>query len=286
MMPTCRFFVNVLSATGYVNPAPRAPARLGLFSHDGNIIGGALLGAGMALSGSCPGTVLAQVGVGLPSGLYSLQGAVLGGILWSGFLGRWIKSRATTTSLPHDDLTIYGQSGVSKVTAFLGLEALFVIGIYAIQRYAPLDTSHVLHPVAGGLLIGLAQLMSLVLRKSMLGVSTSYEEIGDHIWWLIRGEKGKDKHPSRASIVFSAGAVMGAWALVSGLPSFGPRDLQSTIHPLASMTGGLLICLGARTAGGCTSGHGISGVSVFSTASFITVVSMFSMAALASALSL
>jgi uncharacterized membrane protein YedE/YeeE len=282
ILPPFRLIVTAMTAAGHAKQNPRTPSSLGIASYDGNIVGGALLGAGMAISGSCPGTVLAQVGVGLTSGLYSLQGAFVGGVLWSGFLKRWIASRSTTTDTP-GVLTIHEQSGVSKATAFVGLETLFALGILAIQTQAPLGPS-VISPVVGGLLIGLSQLISLVLRKSMLGVSTSYEEVGNYFWWVITGGNTKNEPSSHSSIVFSTGVVMGAWALATTVPSLGAGTLPSGVQPLGAFIGGLLICLGARVAGGCTSGHGISGIALLSTASFITVMSMFSAAILTFAL--
>lgn len=35
----------------------RAPSNFGMFLYDGNVIGGALIGIGMAVTGACPGTV-------------------------------------------------------------------------------------------------------------------------------------------------------------------------------------------------------------------------------------
>lgn len=58
----------------------------------------------MALAGSCPGTVLAQVGVGTPSGIYALAGAVFAGVLWSGFLKGWIKS--SSAIMPRNNLAV------------------------------------------------------------------------------------------------------------------------------------------------------------------------------------
>ena len=38
------------------------------------VVGCALLGSGMALSGACPGTILAQIGSGVTSSLFALTG--------------------------------------------------------------------------------------------------------------------------------------------------------------------------------------------------------------------
>jgi len=48
--------------------------------------------------------------------------------------------------------------------------------------------------------------------------------------------------------------------------------------------GGAVMVVGARIAGGCTSGHGISGMSQLSVSSIISVVSMFGAGILGSAL--
>jgi uncharacterized membrane protein YedE/YeeE len=42
-----------------------------------------------------------------------------------------------------------------------------------------------------------------------------------------------------------------------------------------AILGGITLIVGSRVAGGCTSGHGISGMSMLSVASFVTVGGMF-----------
>lgn len=48
-----------------------------------DLIGGMLLGAGIALAGACPGTVLAQVGVGYRDAIFTLGGGIAGAIAFS-----------------------------------------------------------------------------------------------------------------------------------------------------------------------------------------------------------
>jgi len=48
----------------------------------GNIIGGLLFGVGWALSGSCPGTVLSQLGEGKLAALFTFAGMVTGTYLF------------------------------------------------------------------------------------------------------------------------------------------------------------------------------------------------------------
>jgi len=68
------------------------------------------------------------------------------------------------------------------------------------------------------------------------------------------------------------GATFGA--LFSSLYS-GSFSQASSISFSASFVGGFFIIMGARIAGGCTSGHGISGFSSLSIESFFSVPAMF-----------
>ena len=48
-----------------------------------DIVGGLILGAGIALAGACPGTTLAQVGVGYRDALFTLVGGLCGAVAYS-----------------------------------------------------------------------------------------------------------------------------------------------------------------------------------------------------------
>jgi uncharacterized membrane protein YedE/YeeE len=45
---------------------------------------------------------------------------------------------------------------------------------------------------------------------------------------------------------------------------------------LQALVGGFILIFGARMAGGCTSGHGLSGLSAMSFSSLVTTAAMFS----------
>ena len=66
-----RFKVTSLSGEA-ISPAPKAPTYV-RYS-----VGGTLFGLGWALTGACPGPILALIGAGLPAFLVVLVGAVLG----------------------------------------------------------------------------------------------------------------------------------------------------------------------------------------------------------------
>ncbi|CAK7217270.1 hypothetical protein SBRCBS47491_003107 [Sporothrix bragantina] len=288
---------------GYAKFSPRSYADRGWFApYDGNVIGGLALGAGMALSGACPGTVLAQAAVGIRSGYYTLGGGLLGGTVWSALVRPSLENKkkavaaaaASTASSPATPAkaplptNFQGLFGVSNATALVGLEAVFAAIVGAsIAVYGPGPEAKI-SPVVGGLLIGLVQLFSVVARKSLLGVSTLYEDVGD---WLLYyttsassavtdGEKDKPKKvPAINSIIFSLAIFAGARALSLLVPYLGvsPSSAAATnaISPAVAAVGGFTMALGSRVAGGCTSGHGISGMSLFSVSSYITMGAAF-----------
>ncbi|KAK3293945.1 uncharacterized protein B0H64DRAFT_462262 [Chaetomium fimeti] len=259
---------------------PRTPSTLTLFTtpttgstttptgflplYSGNILGGALLGTGMAVSGACPGTVLAQLGVGVASGRYALAGAVLGGVVWAGVGAAEGKGKGDGKRTRSD--TVYEALGVSRGVLLVGLEAVLVAAIAASVKYtaASAGEQRGIPPYLAGLAIAAAQLVSMVLRGSLLGASTAFEELGGWVW-------GSRKY---ANLLFSAGMVGGAWLISQAVPALRPVT-DVAISPIKSVVGGFMIVFGSRIAGGCTSGHGISGLSLMSISSFLTAAAIF-----------
>ena len=66
-----------LHGFGYVKLVPKAA----LYSAD--IVGGLILGAGIALAGACPGTTLAQIGVGYRDAIFTLVGGLCGAVAFT-----------------------------------------------------------------------------------------------------------------------------------------------------------------------------------------------------------
>ncbi|KAJ9155087.1 YeeE/YedE family protein [Pleurostoma richardsiae] len=268
--------VTVFQRLGYVQFKPRGYSTLGLFaSYDANIVGGLLLGAGMALSGSCPGTVLPQTALGVTSGYYTLGGSIAGGILWSTLFRPLLRKTAKQGSTTQDPpkTSVYEALGISRTTALVALETVFTAVIAGTAAYTSVGPEATISPVVGGLLIGAAQLTSIVLRKSLLGISTCYEEVGDWVAWCVTGGK-RGARPAASAIILAVGMVAGSWGLVKLDPSIVAPTTVS-VSPVKSFVGGVLMVVGSRLAGGCTSGHGISGISLLSVSSLITIGSAF-----------
>ncbi|KAI1804157.1 hypothetical protein F4811DRAFT_553159 [Daldinia bambusicola] len=273
---TSTLLVNALQRLGYVHLNPREYSTIGIFSVlDGNILGGLLLGAGLTISGSCPGTVFAQVGTGILSGLYTLGGGILGGIIWTGFLRSALHGQAKSSTKTLDGkrhpLTLDEWTGTSRLGTVIVMEVLFASVAATIAYLASPKSGGLVDPVTGGILVAGAQMVSIVTRKSLLGTSSSFEEVGDYFWWTL-GQRSKPK--SYSAIALTTGMIAGALAVSLASPS-ARETPDITIEPTRAIFGGVLLAVGSRMAGGCTSGHGISGMSLLSVSSFVTVAAMF-----------
>lgn len=103
----------------------------------------------------------------------------------------------------------------------------------------------------GGLMIGLASAAFLLLNGRIAGISGIASSILQPSTTRATGE----------NIAFLAGLV-GAPALVA-LVAGGPA-IGVTTTPMVLVAGGLLVGFGTRMGSGCTSGHGVCGLSRFS----------------------
>jgi uncharacterized membrane protein YkvI len=93
----------VLNGFGYVKLQPKAAA------YAADAVGGLLLGAGIALSGACPGTTFAQIGVGYRDALFTLLGGLVGAVAFS-------------YAQPAISKTLLGQSGTKLIlTDLIGI---------------------------------------------------------------------------------------------------------------------------------------------------------------------
>lgn len=280
----------------------RAPATLGWFPYDGNIIGGALIGAGMALSGACPGTVIVQAAVGVPTGPFVALGGVLGAAIWlyakpmfPALRLNHAKANATVKSKipparsgsPEQIPTIATVLGTGELPVLVFWEILCVLAVGGLLKRWPVRAYALLDPVAGGLFIGLAQAVTVYLANHTIGASKTYEDIAQGIGRLLRQSDSKEQKGSSGlqalltpSVAFAAG-VFGIALLLKDSKAFGtaasvtmPSGPAVISKPRAVLAGVALV-FGSRAAGGCTSGHCLSGLANFSLSSAITGAAMF-----------
>lgn len=128
-----------------------------------------------------------------------------------------------------------------------------------------------------GPLIGLTIVLLYALANERLGAVGTYA----HVAALVRGERGAalDRWRAWFFVRIFAGALL--VALLRGGPTptdgFGAlgRALPGAALTVLLLGGGALMGYGARWAGGCTSGHGMSGIASRSPASLAATMSFF-----------
>jgi len=147
-------------------------------------------------------------------------------------------------------------------------------------------------PYVAGLGIGLLSCLSFVISNRPIGVSTAYAQTSGLIGRVVVGSQ-IDEMPYYRTVrpeigwewMLAVGVLLGGCisAVLSGDIRFEPapplwvREFGSGVawRWLAAGMGGFLLGVGSRWAGGCTSGHGISGALQLVASSWLAVVCFF-----------
>jgi len=121
----------VLNGMGLVKLYPKAL----VFQAD--ILGGLLLGAGIALAGACPGTVAAQIGVGYRDAWFTLAGGLAGALAFT-YLEPLLNP--VLLSGGPGKLTLAGVTSLPFWPVALGFAAILIVGLVALERWRPWRT--------------------------------------------------------------------------------------------------------------------------------------------------
>ena len=147
-------------------------------------------------------------------------------------------------------------------------------------------------PYTVGIGIGVLSWLSFMLSDKPIGCSTAFSRTSGMVERLFRGSKVAEKPYYKKFTptvdwewMLVIGILVGAFlsAQLSGefratwIPQLWASSFGSGIGMrwLVALVGGVLIGLGARWAGGCTSGHGISGTLQLAASSWLAVMGFF-----------
>lgn len=230
-------------------------------------VGGLIFGAGMAILGYCPGTMAVSLGEGSLDALIGIAGGIAGGIVYT---------------LTEPSLAPYLGPDLGNVTlqSTLGYGAIFYILTFGFG-FALIYMAFVLHqkePAKGynWLLAGilLAILNSVIFLTPVfnrpIGASTAYPYLGDLACGLTQNHYfTKIEKPGNWEAIFLAGAFLSGLLIsvlqkdfklrliYSGWSKTEGKSIPKRI--IWAFFGGFILVFGARMAGGCTSGHILSG---------------------------
>ncbi len=146
--------------------------------------------------------------------------------------------------------------------------------------------------VVGGL-IGVLSMLTFYFSNKPLGASTAYARLAGLLGLLVapkhtRSLKYFKDNPPKVGwelmlvVAVVAGGFIAAWTgnELTGqwLPAMWQERFGSESHLLRTIVafvGGILMAFGARMAGGCTSGHGISGTLQLAIGSWVSAICFF-----------
>jgi uncharacterized membrane protein YedE/YeeE len=250
----------------------------------GIVLGGLIFGAGMAILGYCPGTLAVSLGEGSLDALIGIIGGLLGGLVY-------------TVSLPAIYWILGPDLGKISLASIIGeynlvfyilvfmLGGLFIGIAFLIHKKDSDKDNKWMY--AG---IGLAVLNTIVFLTATtnrpIGASTTYPYLGDLLTGTTQNEYfEKIATPGSWELVFLTGSFLAGLIFSLIRKDFKLTMIHSNWEKYKgtaagkrifwSFTGGFILIFGARMAGGCTSGHIISGGMQLALSSLVFAVFVF-----------
>jgi hypothetical protein len=250
----------------------------------GIAIGGVIFGVGMAILGYCPGTLPVSLGEGSVDALVGIIGGLVGGLLYTvilpsiqSILGPDLGSISLFTLVGEHNLIFYALDFI--------LGAGFIATAFWLNK---MEKAPEMKWLYSG--IGLALLNAVVFltvgTDRIIGASTAYPYVAD----LITGSTQnsyfqKIQGPGQWEVLFLTGAFISGVVISLFRKEFKITLIHSNWEKykcnsvskrlIWSFIGGFILIIGARMAGGCTSGHVLSGGMQLAVSSLLFAVFVF-----------
>ncbi len=250
----------------------------------GIVLGGLIFGSGMAILGYCPGTLPVSAGEGSIDAWVGITGGLFGGIIY-------------TVSLPFfkdilgPDLgnitlksTLAGNTGLFNILGFAIAAALIASAFWLHKIEKSKNNKWMFAGIALAILNAIIVLQSVSDRP--IGASTTYTYAIDVVFGLTNNDYfPKIQSPGHWELIFLFGSLVSGFIfsllrkdfkLILIYENWKIHKGNSNINRIIwAFIGGFLIIIGARMAGGCTSGHILSGGMQFALSSFVFAIFVF-----------
>lgn len=224
-----------------------------------DVVGGLVIGVGMAVASSCTSGLFFKLGSGMLGAGVGIGGWVVGELSV-----RNVHLPGPTVLSGGTDATFTGVLGVPRL---LGSLVLLVVVALVVRRLRGADVGPEWQWAAPtlGLALGAATILGWVLARvggsgfgpSTVGASAGVAA-GTPNWWLI---------------AFLAGLICGG-ALAARHTGVTDVRGETPMRYLRLLTGGFLLGAGGWLAGGCNLGHGLSGAAQLNVSSWVVVLAM------------
>ena len=249
----------------------------------GIVLGGLLFGAGMAILGYCPGTLAISLGQGSIDALIGILGGLLGGLIFTLF-------QPSLTGLLGPDLGSISLQSLSGANAVFYLLSFILSGLFigvSFWLHKKDQTKDYKWLYAGIALAFLNAILFLTATfNKPIGASTAFPYAADLLTGTTENSYfEKIKNSGNWQVIFLTGALLAGfiisvvkkefkWVLIhSNWERF--KGSSKTKRILWSFIGGFVLIFGARMAGGCTSGHILSGGMQLAASSMLFAVFTF-----------
>jgi uncharacterized membrane protein YedE/YeeE len=153
-------------------------------------------------------------------------------------------------------------------------------------------TAQTWSPYVAGAIIGLLNCIAIVVSDSFIGCSTAFSNTSGMLEKLVRPDASAQKpyYKKFAPTIdwgwmlvvgIAVGAFLSAWLSgslqIEFVPALWAERFGNAVsfRFLAACIGGIFVAVGARWAGGCTSGHGISGTMQLAASSWVAALCFF-----------
>ncbi len=249
----------------------------------GIIAGGLIFGTGMAILGYCPGTLAVSLGEGSLDALTGIIGGLVAGLSYT-LLSPSISAHLGPDLGAISLNSLAGSNFIFYLLVFIA-GSIFIIASFWLHKKEKIrDYTWLFAGIALALLNGAVFLSTTFNRP--IGASTTYPYLAD----LLTGTTGNEyftkiQAPGRWELIFLTGAFLAGLIISLIKKEFritlihsnwekykGTSSLKRVIW---SFVGGFLLISGARMAGGCTSGHIISGGMQLAASSLLFAVFVF-----------
>jgi uncharacterized membrane protein YedE/YeeE len=248
------------------------------------MLGGLIFGAGMAILGYCPGTLAISFGEGSVDALVGIVGGLLGGLVYTLLL-------PSISPLLEPDLgkislnTLMGSTGALFYILSIILGAIFVWFAFWLNKK---DGTKDYKWLYAGIALALLEVVvfSSAVTNRPVGASTTYPYLADLLSGLTQNDYfTKIQKPGNWELIFLAGAFLAGLVISLLKKEFKITLIHSNWKKykgnsagkriLWSFIGGFILIFGARMAGGCTSGHILSGGMQLALSSLVFGIFMF-----------
>jgi uncharacterized membrane protein YedE/YeeE len=246
--------------------------------------GGLLFGIGMAILGYCPGTLSISLGEGSVDALSGIIGGLFGGFIYTlllpfiqNILGPDLGSISLFTLLGHNQIIFY--------TIDIIIGGAFVWIAFVLNKKEKATDYKWLYAGIALAILNAVVFLSVVSNRQ-IGASTAYPYIADLISGTTQNNYfAKIQEPGRWELLFLTGAFISGLVISLFRKEFKIIIIHSNWAKykgnsvfkrlIWSFLGGFILIIGARMAGGCTSGHILSGGMQLSLSSLIFAVFVF-----------